>query len=381
MKYYSPLFCFFLFIYPSFAQKITCSPWQKLIPSVNLPSEIHCQKSNNNLDLIKFQGKYFLAFRTAPTHFASKKTRLYIISSADLQSWSFEKEIYCKSDLREPRFVEFNDKLFLYYFEGGIKIFRFEPKHVMVSQFSAGSFSEPKNLGLDGYVPWRLKVHQGTLFLSAYSGVNLYNKNHSADLRLFTSTDGFVFSKLSQKPQCDWTGAEEGEFEFDDDGNLWATIRLEGDGALIAYADKSDLSDWRIVFSKYKYDSALMFKIQNEFYVISRKNLDGNGKFAQASRYVPDKFRHKYNLIKYSFTKKTTALYKLDKKNKKLVYISGLMGTGDTAYPALVDVSSSKPEFIVMNYSSNILSKEKNWIKGQLSKTFIYWTKMSIEEK
>lgn len=363
-----------------FSQKIECSDWQQLIPGPNLPEEVTCQKSNNNLDLVRFRDKYFLAFRTAPTHFASKKAKLYIISSTDLQNWNYEKEFYCRSDMREPRFLVYKDKLLFYYFEGGKKMFRFEPKKIMFSEFSDGKFTESQSIGLDGYVPWRLKEHNGIIYLSAYYGVNLYNAGHAADLRLFTSADGYHFSKLSEKPQCDWTGAEEGEFEFDDEGNLWATIRLESDGALIAYADKSDLSDWRLVFSKYKYDSALMFKHKNEIYVIARKNLDGDGTFAKASRHIPDRIRHKYNLLKYSFTKKTTALYKMDKQNKKLCFLSDLMGTGDTAFPAMVAASGKKPEFIIMNYSSDIAGKKKNWIKGQLSKTFIYWTKMCFVE-
>lgn len=376
------IFCIFLAFafYHVKAQKIECSGWQKLIPGSNLPPEVTCRKSNNNLDLVKYNGKYFLAFRTAPTHFASEKTKLYILSSTDLQNWNYEKEFFCRSDMREPRFLIYKNKLFFYYFEGGKRMFRFEPRHIMMSELSQDRFTEPWSIGLDGYVPWRFKVHNDTIYLSAYYGVNLYHGNHAADLRLFTSTDGHLFSKLSEKPQCDWAGAEEGEFEFDKEGNLWATVRLEGDGALIAYADKNNLSDWRLVFSKYKYDSAFMFKYQNEMYVIARKNLDGDGRFANASRHIPDKIRHRYNLVKYSFTKKTTAIYKLDKKNKKLCFLADLMGTGDTAFPAMVPASGDKPEFILMNYSSDISGREKNWIKGQLSETFIYWTRMCFKE-
>ncbi|MBK8671972.1 MAG: hypothetical protein IPN93_02995 [Bacteroidetes bacterium] len=58
----------------------------KVIPSPNLPSEINCKRSNNNLDIAFFKNKYYLAFRTAPTHFASKKTIIYIVSSIDLKN-------------------------------------------------------------------------------------------------------------------------------------------------------------------------------------------------------------------------------------------------------------------------------------------------------
>lgn len=366
-----------LFFFPAaYSQQVSCSEWQKLVPGPSLPAGVQCMKSNNNLDLVLYNERYFLAFRTAPTHFASKKTKLYILSSADLQNWKLEKEFFCGSDMREPRFVIFQNKLLFTFFEGGKKLLRFEPRKIYQAEYTGEKFSDPEDVGLDGYVPWRLKVHHDTLFLSAYYGVQLYHSGHRGDLRLFYSTDGKHFQKISDKPQCDWKGAEEGEFEFDEEGNLWATIRLEGEGALIAFADKDNASDWRMTFSKFKYDSAIMFKYGEDLFVIARRNLDGDGKFAKASRNIPEKIRHKYNLVRYSFTKKTTALYKLDKKNKKLLFITDLMGTGDTAFPAIVQNSAGKPEFILMNYSSDIHKKDKNWIRGQLSKSYIYWTKM-----
>ena len=50
------------------------------------------QKSNNNLDLVKFHDKFYLAFRTAPNHFPSGKAVMYIVSSTDLEKWNYEIE-------------------------------------------------------------------------------------------------------------------------------------------------------------------------------------------------------------------------------------------------------------------------------------------------
>ena len=46
-----------------------------------IPKDVHLRKANNNLDIITYVDKYYLAFRTAPSHFASKKTRIYVLSS------------------------------------------------------------------------------------------------------------------------------------------------------------------------------------------------------------------------------------------------------------------------------------------------------------
>jgi len=59
-----------------------------------------------------------MGFRSAPFHFASKNTHIYIISSADngTNSWDLEHEIYLESDMREPYLFEYNGTLHFSYF-------------------------------------------------------------------------------------------------------------------------------------------------------------------------------------------------------------------------------------------------------------------------
>ena len=76
------------------SHRLLICEWQNLTTSGKLPAQCKLQHSNNNLDLMKFNGKYFLAFRTAPNHFASKKAVLYVVSSTDLESWTYETEIH-----------------------------------------------------------------------------------------------------------------------------------------------------------------------------------------------------------------------------------------------------------------------------------------------
>jgi hypothetical protein len=359
------------------AQGVHFSEWKNVIRSCKFSEEIKLQASNNNLDLVKYKDKYYLAFRTAPTHFASKKVWLYVVSSTDLQNWEFEKGINLNSDVREPRWYTYHDTLFLMFFQGGQDLFHFEPKCIY-SAFTTGNkaWSELIDNGLYGYVPWRIHERNDTLYLSAYYGVNLYQNSHHGDLRLFTSTDGIIWNTLADEPQVTVKGAEEGEFVFDKQGNLWAVIRLEGSGSMVAYADKGNLKNWKLFPSKYKYDSSFLFEHNDDIYLLSRRNLDGEAD--KSPLWMKPGTRRNLNIIRYSVTRKTTALFKLNKKEMKMDFVKDMVGTGDNAYPALVNNGSGK--FVVMNYSSDLKHKKRNWLSGQLGKTFIYLAEMTIDE-
>lgn len=351
------------------AQLPAFSEWQNLTTSGHLPEQVKIQHSNNNLDLAKLHDKYYLAFRTAPTHFASKKSVLYIVSSTDMQHWNFEVEIKYGCDLREPRFIVYHDTLRLLFFTGGSNLFKFEPREILLTQTTGNSsWTTPVSVNLNGFVPWRLRSLNDTLYLSAYYGKNLYGKTHQSNLRLFHSTNAFDWKPISEKPQIDIARAEEGEFIFDKDGNLFATVRLEGTGSLVCKADRSDLVNWQTTRSKYKYDSALLFEYKNEIYLISRRNLDGEvDKVKNRKRENQGRAN---NLIRYSITQKVTALFKLNKENLTLSHLVDFPSTGDCSYPAIAPISETY--FLLMNYSSNIKGRKKNWLNGQFGKTYIY---------
>ena len=48
------------------------------------------------VDLAQFGDRIFLAFRTAPTHFASAKTRTIVVSSLDRKEWDLEADVNMK---------------------------------------------------------------------------------------------------------------------------------------------------------------------------------------------------------------------------------------------------------------------------------------------
>ncbi len=362
------LFCF---------QTIACfsqvkfDEWQNLTTSDKLPAQCKIQHSNNNLDLVKFHDKFYLAFRTAPTHFASKKVVMYVISSTDLKTWNYETEIKLGCDMREPRFAVYHDTLNLYFFRGGTHMFKFEPQEIFVLRKPAnGNWMEKQSVNLDGFVPWRIRERNDTLYLSSYYGKNLYNNNHQSNLRLFWSTDALVWKPISEEPQVDILSAEEGEFIFDKKGNLFSTVRLEGTGSLVCSADKISIGNWKKVRSKTKYDSALLFDHADDIYLVSRRNKDGE--IDKVKHRKNEKQGRLNNLIRYSITKKVTSLFKLNKDSLTLSLVTDFPSSGDNAYAGISKLDSNT--YLLMNYSSNIKHTKSSWLAGQLGKTYIYWT-------
>ncbi|HWB65025.1 MAG TPA: hypothetical protein VG603_16015 [Chitinophagales bacterium] len=364
-----------LWAFAANAQHVKFDDWKNLTTSGKLPPECHIQRSNNNLDVVKYNGRYYLAFRTAPTHFPSRKAVMYVISSPDLDNWTYETEINVGRDLREPKFAVYHDTLNLYCFTGSKSMFSFDPQQILVCRTIGGNFwTNPESVNLDGFVPWRVRERSDTLYMSAYYGKGLYTNGHKSDLRLFYSTDAMNWTPISKDPQVDVLSAEEGEFIFDKTGNLYATVRLEGTGALICKADKCCIGNWKKVRTKDKYDSALLFNHANDIYLVSRRNLDGP--VDKLDHRTSETKRRMRNLIRYSITRKVTSLFRLNKDSLTLSLVTDFPSTGDTAFPGMVKLDDNT--YLLMNYSSNITGRKKSWIAGQLGKTYIYWTKLKF---
>lgn len=356
---------------------LATSDFVQIVPSESLPPQVTCMRANNNLDAIRYDGKIFLAFRTAPTHFASSKTRLYIISSEDGKKWNREAQIHIGTDMREPRFLEFNGKLFFYFFEAGKNPLSFSPKKVWgMERASNGEWSERWQVkGLDGCVLWRAKVRNGVVYATVYcGGENMYKLgNEAIDILFLTTSDGKQFVSANGQNPVVARGGSETDFEFDVDGSLYAVIRNEGGdgetwGGKVCTAPSDDIANWRCKPTPFKYDSPLMFRHNEDIYLIARRNLDGE--FDKGNRWLPNSLETIYYLGRYWFTKKRTTLYLLDKNNLTFTPILDLPSKGDTSFPAIVQLSQH--EYLLYNYSSPPQGKDRFWLSGQLHRTVIY---------
>ncbi|MEW6200360.1 MAG: hypothetical protein AB1546_00160, partial [bacterium] len=127
-------------------------------------------------------------------------------------------------------------------------------------------------------------------------------------------------------------------------------------------------TEWRCNLTPYKYDSALMFRHRDDYYVIARRNVAGA--FNRNAGYLPEFIRAKWYLVRYSLTRKRTTLYKLDREKLELNPIFDFPSKGDTAYAAIAEINEN--EYLVLNYSSDIDGYDWNWLVGQLVGSNIY---------
>ncbi len=352
------------------AEGISYEPWRQLIPGPGLPDTLEVLAANNNLDVIRYQDFFYIAFRTAPTHFASERTRLVVVRSKDRNSWEHAGEFQVGRDIREPRFLIFKDTLFLYFFQGGTHPLKFEPQSIYVtSRTGEGQWTEPRSVFQPGYVVWRARTFGGTAYMSVYYGAGIYTtRDRPGDLRLLVSEDGYSWRPISEKPQVDVVSAEEGEFMFDDEGNLYATVRLETGGGLICRASKNDLSRWEYAHTADKYDSALMFRHGPDIFVIARRNVAGP--FASGVGWLPAKWRRAWWMVRYSLTRKRTALYRLNAENLTLSPLLDFPSKGDTAFAGIVALDADT--YWVANYSCCLDGPDWPWVFGQVAGTQIY---------
>ena len=92
-------------------------------------------------------------WRTGPSHFASPDVWLYVVSRAPGGVWEFEASFHHETDLREPRFLAWNDQLWLYFAELGGNPSAFEPGQAYVTQRDGlGEWTEEVELP-EGEVP------------------------------------------------------------------------------------------------------------------------------------------------------------------------------------------------------------------------------------
>lgn len=349
-----------------------------IIPSPFLPKEITCQNSNNNVSICIFDRRLYLAFRTGPYHFASKKTGMYVISTSDLITWKKEFEIFNGKDVREPYLIAIHDTLHFYDFISGTKMTSFKPDRINHFVLNNNLWVKQPDVLEKTEVHWEFKKRSNTAYLTSYAGEHYKLKGESRVRLNFKHTmDGYTFFPADSSQIVYQGGVSECAFEFDKEGNLWAVTRLEdgdsnGFGSQLAFASKDSLQNWTFFkdLDPNCYMSPKMFRIDNEIYLIARKQ-KGRKPFGKASKNLSMKKQRLKNWIGYSFTPKTTALYKINKTAKKIEWLMDLPGNGDTAFPSIQRLN--KNQLLLANYSSSIwYRKKRSWLSGQLGNTGIY---------
>ncbi len=352
----------------------------QVVPSSGLPPQVADQTSNNNLDVVDHDGRLFLAFRTAPTHFASEKTTLYVLSTTDEVTWEYEATFQLGTDLREPRFLSWNGQLFLYFAELGQNPLTFVPGGMYVSQRTApGQWSAPVRTFEDTFIPWRTKLHDGVPLMVGYTGGDALYNGSGDPIRvwLLTTSDGLSWRPFDPaRPVVLEGGTSETTIEFDRAGNLYAVARNEegdadGYGSKICRAPAADITDWSCATDPKKYDSPLLFRVGEDLYLVGRRNLTETGHYDLGRDDLPlPILKWATYELDYWFHPKRCSVWSVDGEALTVSFLADLPSKGDTCFPSVVP--RGKRSFRLYNYSSPVDGPDVFWLQGQLAPTYIY---------
>ena len=330
-----------------------------------MPPEIECQAANNNVDIIFHQGRLYLAFRTAPNHFASPLAQMCVVSSPDLgKSWKKEVCYSLETDVREPRLMSFLGSLQLIFFEAGTNPLAFEPRNLRRAfQLEPGRWTSPEVFYLEGekrpVVPWDVKVRYGRAWMTAYAGEHYGGEPGQLDVLFYSSDDGITWLPAAESPVVYHGGVSEVAFEFDSAGNLWAIGRNEdgdatGFGSQVFYAPAGNLGGWQSLAQSdpERYDSPELFRHDEDIFLSARRDVRGP-------------FGPEGDLVAYSFRPKRSALYRLNRAQRRVEFVQDLPGVGDTAFFAVR--RSAEHSFLLANYTSPLDNPDISWLEGQTS--------------
>ena len=366
------------------AERVALVETRRVVPSDGLPAEVRVMDANNNLDVVRHSdGRVYLAFRSAPNHFASPDTEIVVVSSKDEQSWEYEARFTMGTDLREPRLLSIGGRLFLFVSKLGKRPYAFEPAGALVAEKSADGeggarWGDLEELSLPGYIVWRVKAARGEAWMSAYrGGGNIYRfMGEPIAVSLFRSKDGRNWQPADPAHADVFQGGvSEAEFEFAPDGGLLAVGRNEagddryGYGSVVCEAPPGAPASWSCQGDPRKYDSPLMFTHAGEVYLVGRRTNNEDGAYDRGFGWGG--LRSIVNQLAYISTAKRCSLFHVVRSPLHVAFVMDLPSRGDTCFPARVDTDD--PDAVVLyNYSSDITGPDVAWSVGQRRPTYIY---------
>lgn len=349
-----------------------------VVPSDGLP--VLTNAANNNVAIELYDGQLFLAWRTAPTHFASTDAELHVVSSTDNgASWTLEHSVALGSDVREPNLFVLGGVLWLTFFQAGTDPYAFEPVAMWrTRRLDDGSWLEAEQWGEAGEVPWDVKIRGGRGLMTSYAGTHYQSGPSDVRVHFRGSANGAAFTDVDRdRPDVYQGGASEAAFEIDDDGGLWAVLRNEdgdasGFGSLVCHAPPDSLAAWQCPSESdpERYDSPKLLRHGDDVYLLARR--DVGGPFDQGRDELSLEEQRTLYAAAYWNRPKRTALYRIDEGERRVVHLVDLPSAGDTAFPSVRRTGGDT--FLIANYTSPLDDPERSWLEGQgaLDGTSIY---------
>ena len=264
----------------------------QIVPG-KLPSQIALKMANNNLGVAWFAHRLFVAFRTVSHHHPREDASIEVISTEDLERWSFEGHFALAVDMREPVLFVVNGKLFLDFSLVEPSTTSFRPIGLRSTEYiGPGRWTAPEPVLAPGMVVWRVKTIDGQAYLNGYTGLHGLFDYNGVTVRWMKSTDGKTWTPVGRQSAVLNGGDTESDFVFLSDGSMVAITRNEvgdetGYGSKLCRAPANDLGRWTCVPSRRKYDSPLMFRHGRSVYLIGRRNVTVLGDYDLYRNWLP----------------------------------------------------------------------------------------------
>lgn len=328
------------------------------IPTVtvaNVRQVFHNGEHNAFTDLVKYRGTYFLTFRSCPDgHMVHPTASIIVLRSNDLKSWTQVHQFRVeKRDTRDPHFLVFNDRLFIYtgtWYSGETTLPRDQYDLNLHLGYAAWTdngetWHGPRMLdGTFGHYIWRAASFDGKAYLCGRRkiGFEVLKKGEPREVEslMLESDDGFIWRKRATFQEID---GDETAFTFLNDGSILGVGRRGRDNAELLKS-KPPWTDWQRTDLKQYIGGPLLVQWNNRWIVGGRKSVSGTGPRC-ALHWLVDDTLHEF---------------------------AELPSGGDTSYPGFLELSPTNA--VVSWYSSH--EKDRN---GQTI-TAIYMADLSISE-
>ncbi|MFO0547306.1 MAG: hypothetical protein U0271_02900 [Polyangiaceae bacterium] len=370
-------------------EELPSSRFELLVATPRGPAGIPTQPANNNLDVAVFGGRTYLAWRTAPTHFASAAAEILVVSEGE-DGFRFEGRFTLSTDLREPRLLAMGDRLVLYFAVLGTDPLAFEPQGTMATEYlGPDDWTAPKSVYLPGFIPWRARVVDGRAFLIGYEGgENIYQFNGDPlRVHLLTTEDGFTFEPANpDEPILLEGGVSETDFALLDDGSIVLVGRNEagderfGFGSVICRSAPGGFGDLRCVSDPRKFDSPLVLSANGAVWLFARRNVTPTGDYDLGYGLLPLEEQAVAYESAYTLAPKRCALWRVDPDSLEVSWVQDLPSRGDTCFPAATVQSDTVTVYNYTNSLHDLLDcadwptscSDIPWGEGQLRPTEIY---------
>jgi hypothetical protein len=317
-------------------------------------------RHNAFTDLLHWQGHFWLAYISSPSHFASKDSRVVLLRSKDAKQWQEMARFSGDGqDIRDPKLAIIQDQLVLYALLN--KQFDPEPYKTITAHSADGvTWSPFKDMTPEGWLLGRpVTTDHATWFAPAH------RIDHGTAV-LLRSTNGVTFDIHSTIHAGD--RADETAVQLLANGNLLAVTRLEAGGGIFGNAEagtlissaQSPFTEWtQLNWSKVtRLDGPTLVRHGERVYALGRRQ-------ARVARPLLGQGS--------AVGRKRSAVFLVE--NGELVHLTDLPSAGDTSYPGAVIVD----EKLFISYYTNDPRKDHPWVIGMLFPTSIQMAMLELK--